>query len=72
MRPREGEMSKPISDYERDLLRHLNGEDVPGLSWGAAMGAAIEFLRSDGLVEGYTDIRITDAGRAAIAAAKGE
>lgn len=56
-----------ITEYERDILRALNGEKVPGLAWGAAMGAAIEFLRGRRLVSGYTDIRITDAGRAMVA-----
>jgi len=55
-----------ITEYERNILRSMNGEDVPGLKWGAAMGAAIEFMRGDGLVAGYTNIKITDKGRAAL------
>ena len=30
-------MSDKLIDYEIDLLRSMNGEDVPGLRWGAAM-----------------------------------
>lgn len=41
----------------------LNGEDNQGLTWGAAMGAAIEFLREDGLVSGYEEIKITQKGK---------
>jgi hypothetical protein len=66
-------MSAPkLTDYDRDILRMLSGEKVEGLAWGAAMGAAIGFLRGDGYVRqvrnaagiGY---EITDSGRAALA-----
>lgn len=51
-RPTHRGKTMKLSDYEKDVLRVLNGEDVsdfPG--WGAAMGAAIGFLKADGLVE---------------------
>lgn len=57
-----------LTDYERDILRHLNGEDVAGLCWGAAMSEAIEYLHETGFASPsggrYT---ITDEGRAALA-----
>lgn len=60
-----------LSDYDRDILRMLNGEKVEGLAWGAAMGAAIGFLRGDGFVrqsvkDGAIVYEITDAGRTAL------
>ena len=61
-----------MTEFERDILRHLNGEDVPGLCWGAAMGVAISGLRAIGLVERVSwsgnviSYEITDAGRAAL------
>lgn len=58
-----------LSEYELKILRLLNGEDVPGLAWGAAMSVAIETLyemrlakRNGGRYE------ITDAGRDALKA----
>jgi len=65
-------MSVHLTDYDRDILRMLDGEDVPGLAWGAAMGAALGFLRSCGLVRqvrtaGSINYEITDAGRSALA-----
>lgn len=38
-----------LSGYEIDVLRTANGEER-GLRWGAAMGAALEFLSNDGLL----------------------
>lgn len=55
--------NKSLSSYEVKVLRELNGEPQSDISWGAAMGVAIEYLRDDGLVSGYTDIKITEAGR---------
>lgn len=68
-------MSAKLIDYEIDLLRSLNGEDVPGLRWGAAMGECIENLYGGGYVTRRMTGRgleyvITDKGRAAIT--KGE
>lgn len=46
---------------EVEVLRILNGEDVPGWVAGAAMNECCEVLKSKGLASGlYT---ITDAGR---------
>jgi len=60
-----------MTDYEKKILRHLNGEDVPDLSWGAAMGEAIGFLKGDGYVRRVGNkYEITDAGRAALKAAR--
>lgn len=35
---------------EIDWLRHIAGEDVPGLIYGAAMWACIEYLEGSGYV----------------------
>jgi hypothetical protein len=40
-----------LCDYELQVLRECAGERVPGLSWGAAMGAALDVLLVNGLVE---------------------
>lgn len=59
-----------MNDYERDVLRHIAGEDVPGLTWGAAMSEAVEWLFKHGYVgrlrmpDGGWKYLITDAGRA--------
>jgi len=64
--------SKDITDYERDVLRSLAGENVPGLMWGAAMAAAIEYLTGRGYVkrqirfDGRIEYVITDIGRSAL------
>lgn len=56
-----------LSEYERSLLHHLNGEDVPGLMWGAAMSEAIETLYSAGYASRTAGrYKITEAGRAAL------
>lgn len=60
-----------ISEYEYDVLRHLNGDDVPDLIWGAGMAAAIEWLQSRGYVQrvwrdGGVDYVVTEDGIAAI------
>lgn len=64
---------RQITEHERLILRHLNGEDVKGLVWGAAMTVSIEFLEGAGLVRQVRTDRgisyeITDAGREAIKA----
>jgi hypothetical protein len=46
----EGEQVK-LCDYEMKVLRECAGERVPGLSWGAAMGAALDALSGNGLIE---------------------
>lgn len=61
-----------MTGYERDVLRHIAGEDIPSLAWGAAMSEAIEWLFSNGFVGkirlpgGGWKYLITDAGRAAL------
>ena len=55
-----------MTSYERDILRHLSGEDVPGLAWGAAMSVAVEWLQGMGYVTRGSKVTITDAGRAAL------
>lgn len=64
-------MSGKLVDYELQVLRCVNGADVPGLKWGAAMGEAVEYLRGAGYlsksrVDGGTKYTITDKGRAAL------
>lgn len=56
-------MPVKLSDYEIKLLKMLRGDQVTGLGWGAAMGAAIEFLREDGFVKGFSKIEITQKGK---------
>lgn len=66
-------MGHVLTDFDRDLLRSMNGEKIEGLAWGAAMGEAVEFLHECGLVtriwrDGALVYVPTDAGRAAIGA----
>lgn len=58
-----------LTNFELKILRHLNGENIPDLQWGSAMGAALEFLREKGFIEGFSSLHITDAGRKAVAEA---
>ena len=54
-----------LCQFEIDLLRDLNGEKVPGMAWGGAMGAALgpltragylrREMRGDGLHYVITD-----------------
>ncbi len=60
-------MSEKLSDYEIKILRYLNGDDMPDLAWGAAMGAAVEFLAGGGLVTRGPNYFITEKGKAFIA-----
>lgn len=64
-------MSEKLTKYELKVLRHLKGESVPGLRWGAAMGEAVEHLTDCGyLSKHYGDLGIdyviTDKGRVAL------
>jgi hypothetical protein len=65
-------MKHNLFETEIRILRCLNGEDVPGVAWGAAMGEAVERLQGHGYVarkitaEGLEYV-ITDKGREAIA-----
>lgn len=54
-----------LTAYEISILRMMAGG--PSVPWGAAMSAALEFLKGDGLIkqEG-TNYWITPAGRAAL------
>lgn len=54
-----------LNQYELLILRYLNGESVDNLSWswGAAMGAAVEFLREFGYIKGFFNIIITNKGK---------
>lgn len=52
-----------LVDYEWQVLRELNGEDL-GLSWGAAMGVAVETLQAYGLVTRFPKVVITEKGKA--------
>ena len=60
-----------MTDFEKEILRHLNGEDIPGLSWGVAISEAIEYLSGNGYVirrrktQGI-NYEITDKGRETI------
>jgi len=53
-----------MTPFEWDVLRLLNGEDVPSVVAGAALWSACEVLVERGLAEGH--YRITDLGRQAL------
>lgn len=56
-------MTNKLCEYEMNLLRHCNGEEISGLSWGAAMSVALEYLESDGLIESRSgSYKITQKG----------
>ena len=56
-----------MTDYDKEILRHLSGEDVPGLCWGAAMSEAIGYLRRNGYAKHIMGVyTITDKGREAL------
>lgn len=63
--------------FELDILQHLlTGKDIPGLTWGAAMGECIEWLTSKGYVDrrrrlGAISYEITDKGRAILLLKRG-
>jgi hypothetical protein len=52
-----------VSKYEIKLLKDLNGERQEGLQWGAAMGAALEFLKEEGYVTRGAITKITEKGK---------
>lgn len=54
------------NDLEIEVLRILNGEDVPGWTWGGAMGVCCENLRSMGYAKGHYEI--SDKGKAFLSA----
>lgn len=45
-----------MNEMEKEVLRILNGEDVPGWSWGAAMSACCEWLKENGYAQGLYEI----------------
>lgn len=55
-----------LNQWELEVLRILNGEDVPGWEAGAAMWACCGYLKSKGYAEGH--YTITTKGRALLAA----
>ena len=46
---------------EIEVLRILNGEDLPGWVWGAGMSACCEFLKEMGYAKGLYEI--SDKGK---------
>jgi hypothetical protein len=46
---------------EVQVLRILNGEDIPGWQWGAAMAACCETLKDQGYASGM--YKITEKGK---------
>ena len=51
-------MAKELTDWEFQILREVAGE-IPASPWGAAVGAALEYLAKSG----YTRFdRLTDKG----------
>jgi hypothetical protein len=54
------------NDLETEVLRILNGEDVPGWTWGAAMSVCCQTLKGMGLATGMYEI--TQKGRDYLAA----
>lgn len=49
------------NQYEVDVLRILNGEDVKGWTWGAAFSFCCESLKAMGLAKGMYEI--SDKGK---------
>jgi hypothetical protein len=39
-----------FSAFELDILRHVGGEKVDSLTWGAGMSVAVEWLEGRGLL----------------------
>lgn len=50
-----------LNDLEIEVLRILNGEDIPGWTWGAAMSACCSSLKALGLAQGH--YQISSAGK---------
>lgn len=62
-----------LCEYEVDVLRECNGEQVPGLTWGAAMSVALEALEGEGLIARAGGVySITAKGRERLKAGAGE
>jgi len=52
-----------LTDMEMEVLRICGGEDVPGWTWGAGMGACLEALRGRSLVTRGTIAKPTERGQ---------
>lgn len=59
-----------LTEHEIEVLRMLAGEIQ--ISWGAWVGACLEFLGEMGLATQGCPYSITDAGRSALSKARGE
>lgn len=59
-----------LTQHEIEVLRILNGEDVPGWCWGAAMSECCQALKARGLASGM--YHITQAGKDCLRAIAGE
>jgi len=44
-------MTKEICDFDRDVIRTLNGEKIPNVTNGAAFWETAEFLASQGYLK---------------------
>lgn len=55
-----------LTTSEVEVLRILNGEDVSGWTWGAAMSACLQSLKGRGYAAGL--YHITSKGREFLAA----
>lgn len=55
------DVKEPLLDMEVEVLRILNGEDVPGWTWGAAMAVCCENLKALGYAKGMYEI--SDKGK---------
>ena len=40
-----------VTEFDRKVLRAVNGEEVEGLRWGAAMSVTIEWLTNMGFTK---------------------
>ena len=52
-----------LSDYEKQIILEIGGLPQDELKWGAAMGAAIEFLQEDGLITIGDPCKLTTKGQ---------
>lgn len=53
---------RKLSDYEEKILLEISGFPQQDLRWGAAMGAAIEFLQEAGYIRIGNPTRLTVNG----------
>ncbi len=62
-----------LCEFEVKVLRMCAGESVPGMAWGAAMGASLEALEGARLIARTRGVyTATDAGRLYLADMRGE